>query len=127
MRDQTTNHRSVLLHGGIVRTLQPGAPHATAIRFAHGKVDWIGGPGEALPEADVRLDLAGQTVLPGLIDAHAHLLWIAQERLQWDLAAPGAPSSLSDLLDATRDRCRHLGADAWLVANGLHEQRYPEL
>ncbi|MCY1204352.1 N-substituted formamide deformylase precursor [Variovorax boronicumulans] len=126
MRTETHESPSLLLHNGRIRTLVPGAPDAAAIRFRRGKVDWVGGAGAALPEADQYIDLAGRTLLPGLIDAHAHLLWIAQERLQWNLAAPDAPGSLVDLLDVVRERCRNLESGQWLVANGLHEQRYPE-
>ena len=97
-----------------------------AIRFVDGKVDWVGSAAAEAPEAEIRIDLAGRMVLPGLIDSHAHLLWIAQERLQWDLAAPGAPNTLPDLLDAIRERCRGLAPGQWLVANGLHEQRLVE-
>ncbi len=126
MKPETSKPRSVLLHGGRIRTLAPDAPEAAAIRFAGGRVDWIGGADAALPDAELRIDLAGRTVLPGLIDAHAHLLWIAQDRLQWNLAAPDAPASLADLLEAVRERCRGLAAGQWLVANGLHEQRLRE-
>ena len=49
-----------------------------AILLRDGLVAWVGDSSDA-PAADIRIDLQGATVIPGLTDAHLHLLAVAQE------------------------------------------------
>ncbi len=47
----------------------------SALQFTDGEVDRLFGAGDALPEdVDRRVDAAGGTAIPGLIDAHGHVL-----------------------------------------------------
>lgn len=43
------------------------------------------GPGDTLPSADVRLDMDGAHVLPGLIDGHGHVMGLGQAMLNLDM------------------------------------------
>jgi predicted amidohydrolase YtcJ len=65
-----------ILQNGRIVTLHPRCPAATALAVAAGRISAVGG------RADVRawrgrrtrvVDLGGATVVPGLVDAHAHL------------------------------------------------------
>ena len=47
-----------------------------AILLRDGLVAWVGDSSDA-PAADIRIDLQGATVIPGLTDAHLHLLAVA--------------------------------------------------
>ena len=66
----------IILRGGTVRPL-PGAPVASAIAIKGGKVLAVGDESALshLKTGDTRLvDLAGRTLLPGLIDPHNHTI-----------------------------------------------------
>ena len=97
---------------------------AAAVLFEGGRVRWVGQAGDALPAAEHRIDAQGKTLLPGLIDPHAHLLWMAIDRLTWNLGGPHGPGSLADLMDGLRDR--RLDSGEWIVAHGLSEARLAE-
>ena len=56
--------------------------HNQIIVIEGGKIKEIG-PSVSVPEGAIRIDLSHQTVLPGLIDAHTHLLANVDPR--WDL------------------------------------------
>ncbi len=65
----------ILFNGNII-TLDPAQPKAQALAMADGKFVAVGSDAEvlALKGADTELvDLAGQTVIPGLGDSHLHL------------------------------------------------------
>ena len=67
----------LVLHGANVRTLDPGRPRAEAVAVRQGRIVAVGGWEDVAPYAEgvPRLDLAGQTVLPGFIDSHTHFTW----------------------------------------------------
>src|SRR5437588_2394415 len=65
----------------------------------NGKIVRLLGPGEALPKAASIIDEHGRTVMPGLIDAHGHVLGLGFSALQLDLVGS---SSLADLQQRLR-------------------------
>lgn len=91
---------------------------ATAMAVEAGQVTWLGTdhPG---PVADT-VDLGGAFVTPAFVDAHVHATGAGLLRTGLDLTAT---ASLSDLLDAVRDRA---GTDALLWGHGWDETRWPE-
>ncbi|MGZ6388397.1 MAG: amidohydrolase family protein, partial [Ktedonobacterales bacterium] len=80
----------LLLLNGNIHTMDADHPHATAMALdrGSGRILAVGDEAEirqlASPLTDT-LDLRGATVIPGLIDAHTHLLGYAQARLNVDL------------------------------------------
>ena len=77
--------------------------------------------GAALPTADRVVDAGGRTLLPGLIDAHGHVMELGERALAVDLS-----DTLS--LDAALARVK-ANADAdpaarWIVGSGWNQERW---
>jgi predicted amidohydrolase YtcJ len=70
---------NLAVRGANIITMDPGQPRAGALVVREGRIVGVGGWSEleALAEGVRVLDLRGKTVLPGLIDTHAHFLWTA--------------------------------------------------
>ncbi|MDX1569577.1 MAG: amidohydrolase [Xanthomonadales bacterium] len=77
---------------------------------------------ERYPDA-ARRDYAGQTIVPGLIDAHAHLLGLGLALLRADLV--GAESR-KEVLDRLRAFDRSLPEGAWLLGRGWDQNDWPD-
>lgn len=114
-----------------VHTLDPAQPRAQALAFDDaGKILAVGGREELLqryPGAR-RLDLGEATVVPGLIDAHAHVFELGINQLQADLT--GARSK-AEALQRLRDYASKLPAGQWLIGHGWDQNdwadaRFPE-
>lgn len=76
-----------------------------------------------------RVDLAGQTVIPGFNDSHAHVLWLGLSLSQVDLSAD-AVSGIEDIKLAVAQRATDAAESEWIVGrgydqNGLLEKRHP--
>lgn len=73
-----------------ILTMNPARPHANALAIHEGRLVAVGSWSDVAPYAQ-RMpvhDLAGKTVVPGMIDTHAHFLWTAMSLAALD-ASPG--------------------------------------
>jgi imidazolonepropionase-like amidohydrolase len=69
-----------------------------AVLVEDGMIARVGGAGDAVPEDSDVLDLAGRTLMPGLIDVHAHVL--AQMPSPMEGAEPLRPAVAAHFLSA---------------------------
>jgi len=116
---------AVLLHGGVVRTMEPGAAAAEALLLADGRVVATGSAEDLRRRAEAPLRevaLEGRTVLPGLIDTHPHLLHYGtlQEPLV-DLSDAGCHA---EILERIASRAAETPAGEWIMCSPVGEGHY---
>src|SRR5439155_74313 len=78
----------LLLLNAHVVTMNEKQPSAQAIAIRGGRILWVGNTEEAerlYPRPAHAMDLHGATVLPGIIDAHAHLINLGQSLVRLNL------------------------------------------
>lgn len=120
----------LIFHGGHVVTVDEDFTIAAAVAVRDGAVLAVGGDRAVLrhrgPDTRV-IDLAGRTVIPGLIDSHIHFLPLGRDvREQAELGfAMGAPEIL-DAVVALRHRLDPAPGD-WLVGNRWDQYKYPAM
>jgi predicted amidohydrolase YtcJ len=70
-------------------TMNPQQPRAEALAVREGTIVAVGSRQEVAPSAEgiAALDLGGKTVLPGLVDTHAHFLWTALSLATLDVSS----------------------------------------
>jgi predicted amidohydrolase YtcJ len=73
-----------------------------------------------VPQA-THVDMAGRTVLPGLIDAHGHVFGLGQMLTQLDLSAT---TSLPQALAAIGDYARANAQAAWVRGRGWNQENW---
>jgi predicted amidohydrolase YtcJ len=113
----------LLTRGRIVSMDDDNAIHE-AILLRDGLVAWVGRSSDA-PPADHCVDLSGATVIPGLTDAHLHLLAVAQENLQLRLDDPGI-ESIADVARTLTAAAARGAPGEWVIASGFNEARLVE-
>ncbi len=116
-----------IFHSGLVWTGRGGHPGATALAVTGGRILAVGADHDVLalrgPDTQM-VHLAGQTLIPGFIDAHAHI-WKIGHLLTTLMDARGV-SSLDHLAARMRDRASELPPGAWLSGRGYNEARFPD-
>ncbi len=121
------NQADLVLHGGKIWTGY-GNPVAEAIAVLGNKVLASGS------DADVKaligpgtkvVDLAGRFAMPGLNDAHLHLISTGLLRGKVD-ATPDAAPTREALIAALRTRAAETPKGAWVTARGFDQTRYPD-
>jgi len=110
----------LLLVNAHVVTLDPRQPEASAIAISSGRIAWVGATAESrarFPSARV-MDLAGATVLPGIIDAHGHLLSLGESLLKLNLKDVATPE---EVVARVRERARPARPGEWITGWGWDE------
>jgi len=109
-----------------IHTMDPARPRAEAMAFDDGgRILALGSAVELdrrYPGAR-RLDLGDATVIPGLIDAHAHVSGLGMTHLTADLVGT---RSKEEVLRRLREFAGTLPRDAWLIGRGWDQNDWPE-
>ena len=89
-----------------------------------GKVVSLLQPGQPLPKlaAATTLDGRGATLLPGLIDAHGHVLGLGQEGIEVGLRGT---TSVEQALERVRSFAASNRQDPWVIGNGWNQVLWP--
>lgn len=125
----TPSAEIVLLNGKILA----GEGNPTALAVAHGKVLATSDDGDirrlATPSTTI-LDCGGRTVIPGIVDAHCHVLAAAATSL-WVDCQPAATRNVDEIVEALRGAAtrqsgwiRGYGYDDSPVGLGRHLDRH---
>ena len=111
----------VVLTGGVV-WCGLGLPRAEAVAIKDGRVAATGTTAEidamAGPQTR-RIDLKGRFAMPGINDAHMHLLPLGMDMSRVDLR-PQITPTLESLLDALRARADGTPAGEWVLGRGFN-------
>ena len=112
----------LIVHNARVYTVDHKQPKAAAFAVQNGRFKVVGASPEVLqrfPDAP-RLDAKGRTVVPGFIDAHAHLLETGLSLIRADLSNADSPKAVVEQLQAFANR-HDLPDGAWLRGHGWDE------
>jgi predicted amidohydrolase YtcJ len=107
-----------------IYTVDDSRPVVTAMAVRDGKVLFSGSAGEALALRGARtrvVDLGGRTVIPGMVDAHAHLLGLGQSLRTVNLF--GA-KSYDEIIARVVDRAKGLPTGQWLLGRGWDQNQW---
>ena len=88
-----------------------------------GKVVKVLAKGEARPATDTRVDAGGKTLLPGLIDAHGHVMALGFGALQLDLTGS---TSLADLQQRLRAYAAANPEARWVHGRGWNQELWAD-
>ncbi|OJX65901.1 MAG: hypothetical protein BGO95_05670 [Micrococcales bacterium 73-13] len=119
-----------------ILTMNSADEVAEAMRVVDGGIVQVGTTAEVLAAkgagAEV-VELAGATVIPGLIDAHSHIEMLAYAwEIAVDVRSPGI-ASIEQLVSVMAQAAQDVPAGRWIMGHGQHfqdvmlaEGRYPD-
>ncbi len=113
----SAQHTPFVLHNARIYTVDDTQPRVEAMAVDSGRVVALGLNEEMLiayPDW-ARMDAGGRTVVPGLIDAHAHLMGLGQFLTRVDLVGT---ESKADVIVRASEFAETLPEGAWLMGRG---------
>ncbi len=123
--EQQQQSGQILIHNARIYSMDRRFSTAAAMVFdTAGKILQTGDEQallDAFPTAR-RIDIGGKTIIPGLIDAHAHLYGLALSLSQAQLRDT---TSKEDVIRKLREHAQHLPAGEWLLGRGWDQNDWP--
>jgi predicted amidohydrolase YtcJ len=114
----------MLLSNGRIYTLDAQDRVVDSVVIRGGRVVFAGRRADVNPPAGEReIDLGGRAVLPGLVDAHGHLMHLARLRLALDVAGLGSEATAAARVAARAAIAR---PGEWISGRGWDQNRWPE-
>ncbi|MGE5137813.1 MAG: amidohydrolase, partial [Gemmatimonadota bacterium] len=110
----------VLFHGGTVFDGRNFLPAGTCVRVRDGQITEVG-PAAASGAAEL-VDLAGGTLLPGFIDAHAHPVFAGNQLRHCDLRGATTAAGYLELIAAY---ARAHPEEEWITGGGWSMDAFP--
>jgi predicted amidohydrolase YtcJ len=116
----------LLVTNARIYTVDDGRPIAEAMAIRAARVQFVGSERGALtlrgPQTRV-YDAGGATVIPGLADAHVHLLGLGMALRTVDLTGS---KSLDEVVARIAARARDLPAGTWITGRGWDQNDWPD-
>jgi predicted amidohydrolase YtcJ len=133
--DSSAQQATTVYSNGTIITMNPALPLAESVAVRDGRIMAVGTRTEVAKLAgnnSIEKDLAGKTLIPGLIDAHGHITYTAASRSWINLASPpiGTANSIADIQQLLESGKVQQAGSSWLIGWGyddslLSEQRHP--
>lgn len=135
-KDNTSNNSQIFFNGDILTMDGKEASYAEAVVENKGKIVFVGNLKEAQKNYKdaQKIDLKGQTLLPGFIDPHSHFAMVSNSMGQVDLNPEpvGDVNTIKDIQHNLKayKKDQNIPDDEWIVGWGyddgqLKENRHP--
>src|SRR6267378_6522956 len=115
----------LVLTNGRIYTVDNARPVVTALAVRGGRVLFVGSDAEAktLANRSTRfIDLHDATVVPGIVDAHAHLLGLGH---MLQTANVAGANSYQEVIDRVRAHAKAVKPGEWILGRGWDQTRWP--
>lgn len=117
---------TTLLVNAHIHTMDPARPEATALAWGDdGRLLAVGDTADVkkqYPDGKVE-DAKGATVIPGLIDAHGHMLGLGMTHIEVDLVGS---TSRAEVVSRLKAAAAKLAPGTWLIGRGWDQNRWAD-
>jgi predicted amidohydrolase YtcJ len=114
----------VVLTNGRIYTVDNSRPVVTALAVRGTRIAFVGSDAEAKALAGpstLLIDLHGATVVPGIVDAHAHLLGLGH---MLQTANVAGSNSYQEVIDRVRAHAKAVKPGEWILGRGWDQTRW---
>jgi predicted amidohydrolase YtcJ len=120
----------LLFHNGIIHTIDSNTTRAEALLVGDdGRIAAVGSLAEvesAATSGTKRVDLAGQTLIPGFNDAHVHIWKMGLLLTRQVVANKSTAPDIESIIERFRDKAESLPPGTWITGRGYNEAELPE-
>ncbi len=110
-----------------IYTADQTRPTATAMAIRDGRILFVGSERGVMTFAGSstqRLDLGGKTVIPGMVDAHVHLVNLGQTLRRVNLVGT---TSYEEIIERVAERARSAEPGEWIMGRGWDQNDWADM
>jgi predicted amidohydrolase YtcJ len=125
LRLKTDGPADVIITARHVWTGDPDNPRAESVAIRDGAIAFVGSKADSEPFRGPKtrsLDRPGGLMIPGLVDAHAHLTELGSEREQIDLRGVDSPAKVAAIV---AERIAKEPGDGWILGRNWDQSLWP--
>ena len=111
-------NESIVFTNAVIYTLDLNNPIANALVIKSNKIIYVGDEEKALEFKDTNttvIDLNGKTVIPGLVDAHAHIAGLGKALMNLNLVGT---KSFEEIVGLAKEAAQKSHKDKWIIGRG---------
>ncbi|TPV35420.1 amidohydrolase family protein [Paucihalobacter ruber] len=118
-----TEAANLIFKNGNIYTANDAQPTAKVVAVTNGRISYVGDDESAIPTnaATQTINLNGQTLTPGLIEGHGHILGIGYNEMNIDLLNV---SNYDELLELVAAAVKKAEPGQWIVGRGWHQSKW---
>ncbi len=116
----------IILMNGSVYTMNDDNPQVEAVAVKADSILAVGALSEVTKyqgDSTRLIDLKGRTMIPGLIEGHAHIMGIGYNLLNVDLRDA---KSYQQAVDMVTERAKNTPEGEWILGRGWHQDKWDE-
>jgi predicted amidohydrolase YtcJ len=120
----TTEPADIVFKGGTIYTANDAQPTAEAVAIVNNKIVAVGSwkELEALVDKNTHvIDLKGNTLTPGFIEGHAHIMGVGYNELNLDLMNV---KSYEEMVEKVREAVAKAQPGQWIQGRGWHQDKW---
>ncbi len=125
-QSNTKEKADLVIHGGTIYTMNASKPSATGVAVKDGKIIFVGDAADAkefIGDSSTTYDLKGATMVPGLIESHAHIMGVGYNLLDVDLMEVRSYEELVQIVAQASD---NIPEGQWILGRGWHQDKWDQ-
>ncbi|MEM8938374.1 MAG: amidohydrolase family protein [Bacteroidota bacterium] len=125
-RTEVTSVANVVFYNGPIYTMDKDQPTVEAVAISADTFLYVGskkGVESFIGPYTKEIDLEGKTVIPGLIEGHAHIMGVGYNLLNVDLREA---KSYKEMVDMVAERASNMPKGTWITGRGWHQDKWVE-
>lgn len=114
----------IIISGGIIYTMDEANPQVEAVAITNGKIVYVGTSGDVdkyKGEKTQLLDLKGETMTPGFIESHGHIMGLGYNEMNLDLMDT---KSWDEIVARVREAADKAQPGEWIIGRGWHQDKW---
>ncbi|HCM76551.1 MAG TPA: amidohydrolase [Cytophagales bacterium] len=114
----------MIISGGTIYTMDEKNPTVEAVAIASGKIVFAGTQAEVQKfkgDQTQQVDLQGQTMTPGFIESHGHIMGLGYNELNIDLMDT---KSWDEIVERVKQAVDKAQPGEWIIGRGWHQDKW---
>lgn len=114
----------MIISGGNIYTMDTKNPRAEAVAVTAGKIVFVGTAAEAQKlkgDQTQQIDLKGQTMTPGFIETHGHIMGLGYNEMNLDLMDT---KSWDEIVERVKEAAGKAQPGEWIIGRGWHQDKW---